>query len=80
MSKVDLILEELKALNAQNRLWSTAEVGMYFGVSAKSACGIVCKSGFPTPIKVPGIGRRWEPEEVKKWAKRYQGRNLRRVS
>jgi hypothetical protein len=73
----DAVLSELRAQREaidQQRfgelLWSTAEVGRYFGVEAKTACGIVAASGFPDPVDAPGVGRRWIPDEVRSWARR----------
>ena len=74
---LDAVLSELRAQREaidQQRfgelLWSTAEVGRYFGVEAKTACGIVAASGFPDPVDAPGVGRRWIPDEVRSWARR----------
>ncbi|MCH2551288.1 MAG: hypothetical protein MK001_03730 [Alcanivorax sp.] len=66
------ILEELRAQRVQESLWSTEEVGAYFGVKSKTACGIVAAPDFPDPVTAPGVGRRWLPEEVRAWAKRHR--------
>ena len=65
------ILDELRAANSSSRLWSSADVARYFGVSAQSARNrILCKPEFPRPVQVPGVGRRWKPSEVRAYAER----------
>lgn len=65
------ILEELRSQRVGS-LWSTAEIGVYFGVKSKTACGIVADPSFPDPVTAPGVGRRWLPDEVRAWAKRHR--------
>lgn len=76
---LDAVLAELRAQREaieQQRLgellWSTAEIGRYFGVEAKTACGIVSVHSFPDPVDAPGVGRRWLPDEVRAWARRHR--------
>ena len=76
---LEKILEELKAQRVPDRLWSTEEIGRYFGVTAKTACNIVSAPGFPDPVAAPKVGRRWLPEEVKAWAKRHRSPKRRRA-
>jgi predicted DNA-binding transcriptional regulator AlpA len=86
---VDALLAELRAQRdvmeyhgLGERLWSTAEIGQYFGVEAKTACGIVSAHTFPDPVDAPGVGRRWIPDEVRAWARRHRRpkRSPRKVS
>lgn len=71
---LDAILKELKAQRVPDSLWSTEEVGLYFGVSSKTACGIVALSTFPDPVAAPKVGRRWLPHEVRTWAAQHRQR------
>lgn len=67
---LEAILEELRAQRVPEPLWSTTEIGMFFGVGKKTACGIAALPSFPNPVDAPGVGRRWLPSEVKGWAQR----------
>jgi predicted DNA-binding transcriptional regulator AlpA len=54
-----------------DRLWTIDDIGEYFRASSTSVYRrVVCKPDFPKAIKPEGFGRRWVPEEVKKWAMR----------
>lgn len=67
---LEAILQELRAQRVPDALWSTTEIGLYFGVSKKAACTIAAQYSFPDPVDTPGVGRRWLPSEVRAWAKR----------
>ena len=59
------ILAELKRQNANHRLWSAQDIADYLGLSKSTAYGkIICAPGFPKPIKLEGVSRRWKPSEV----------------
>ena len=65
------ILDELRKTNRNTRLWSVQDIADYFGLSKASAYArIVCKPGFPKPIKLEGVSQRWKPAEVQAWADR----------
>lgn len=66
------ILEELRRQRIPDALWSTKEIGTYFGVTAKRATYITNQHTFPDPVHAPDIGRRWIPDEVRDWAKRHR--------
>ena len=79
----DAVLSELRAQREaieQQRfgelLWSTAEIGRYFGVEAKTACSIAAASSFPDPIEAPDIGRLSLPDEVRSWSLVYAAHAL----
>lgn len=51
------------------KLWTAAEIADYLNLSKSSVQSrIICKPDFPKAVKLPSGGRRWVPEEVKKWA------------
>jgi len=53
------------------RLWTIDDIGEYFRAGKDAVYrSVVCKPDFPKAIKPEGFGRRWVPEEVKKWAMR----------
>ncbi len=68
-SVLKAILHELQSKRDLGKLWSTVEIGTYFDIKRKSASAVVNAKGFPAAIRVPGVGRRWDPEEVKRWAR-----------
>ena len=59
------ILAELKRQNANHHLWTAQDIADYLGLSKSTAYGrIICAPGFPKPIKLEGVSRRWKPSEV----------------
>ncbi len=62
------ILAVLKNNNAE-RLWTISDIAFYTNMSSSSVSrNLLCKPGFPTPIKFSDErGRQWIPEEVKEW-------------
>lgn len=51
------------------RLWTIEDLEEYFQASRDRIYrAVVCKPDFPPAIKPDGFGKRWVPEEVKKWA------------
>lgn len=64
------MLTELKKLNNINRLWSIDDVADYFAMGRTTARNkIINNPSFPKPITIQNTLPRWEPEEVKAWAK-----------
>lgn len=59
------ILVELKRQNANHRLWTAQDIADYCGLSRSTAYAkVICQAGFPKPIKLEGVSRRWKPAEV----------------
>lgn len=55
------------------RLWSADDVGRYLGKSARFVLErAACRPDFPASIRIMGGHRRWEPAEVKTWARRQR--------
>lgn len=70
-------LDRLIALQADalddHRLWSAADIGRYVGKSARFILErAACRPDFPTSIRILGGHRRWEPSEIKAWARRHK--------
>jgi predicted DNA-binding transcriptional regulator AlpA len=71
------ILEELKHGRMHDRLWSVDDISLYVGLSKSTIQQrVLNKNGFPRPTIIPtteeGGSKRWYPEEVKAWAKKYR--------
>jgi len=65
------ILAEIKRQNTNHRLWSAQDIADYIGLSKSSAYArVICQPGFPKPIKLGGISRRWKPSEVQAFVER----------
>lgn len=65
------------ALLDDKNLWTSARCAAYLGYSTRYfKRAIATLKGFPAPIILPTAGRggdeRYEPKEVKEWARRYQ--------
>ncbi len=64
-SLLEDILQELKKSTLPQRLWDSADVGAYMGVKRSTALAHICNQPwFPKAQKIPGVGRRWVPQEV----------------
>jgi len=51
------------------RLWTVDDLKEYFTTSKSTLYrSILCKEDFPEPSHPEGFGKRWFPEDVKKWA------------
>jgi len=71
------ILRELKTQNRQARLWDLSDIADYFNLAKNSVSNrVVCKADFPKPVKLPGVGKRWMPAEVKAYAAKYKVRRV----
>lgn len=65
------ILEELRRQNVNHRLWTAKDIADYLGLSKSSAYSrVICQPGFPKPIKLDGISKRWKPGEVQAYLDR----------
>lgn len=63
------ILEELKTKRIDDRLWNTDDIALYVGTDRKSVQNTTVKHRtFPRPVILPTGGRRWVPEDVRRWA------------
>ncbi len=72
---LEQIAAQLKIAGGDNRLWSLDDIAAYIGLSKSSVQNrIICKPGFPKPIKLnEERSRRWLPKEVKEWVLSHQG-------
>lgn len=72
------ILQEMRFANKNTRLWDLDDLADYFNLEKSSVSSrLVCKSNFPKAIKIEGVGRRWQPSEVKAYAEKHK---VKRVS
>lgn len=81
-NQLDDMLEAVKqaiqeSLLDEKNLWTNARCAAYLGYSPRYfKRSIATLKGFPAPIVLPtvggGGGERYDPREVKEWAKRFQ--------
>jgi predicted DNA-binding transcriptional regulator AlpA len=54
-----------------DELWSIHELATYFKLSERSVYNrVINQDGFPPALKLPGLSRRWVPEDVKHFVNR----------
>ena len=71
---LESILEELKALRQQgneNTLWTVTDIARHLSVSTNTVYNrVICQSGFPEPLNIEGLSRRWKAKDVILWCTR----------
>ncbi len=71
LEKLDTIASALKL--GRPSLWSIQEIAAYYGCCDDTVREqMICKRGFPIPVKVTAGGRRWVPEEVVDWILKHR--------
>lgn len=75
LNKLEKLLE--RSMLSDNTLWDMNDIAAYMRLSKSTVQQRVINiTGFPRAIKLPttdnGGQRRWQPNEVKAWAKRYR--------
>lgn len=73
------IRDGIRSANKDSRLWDVHDIADYLKYSTKTVQNrIINIQGFPQPINLPttdnGGYDRWEPAEIKAWAKRHKKR------
>lgn len=54
-----------------DRMWKKSDIERYLGYGTTTVDRLVCKKGFPKPIRVERSGHpRWFQNDVRDWAKR----------
>ena len=69
MKKIDELIEIIRRQSIPDRLWDAQDVADYPKLAKSTVQShILCKPDFPKAIRINGT-RRWEPQEIKTWAK-----------
>lgn len=74
---LEQILDELRANNADKRLWGVTDIANYLNLSESSIrTRVICKPDFPVAVSIPTdagqTNRRWYPHEVKDWIGKHR--------